>query len=230
MPPQTAALQPELVGIADLNPHPRNYRKHPPEQIQQIIASIRQHGFYRNIVVTKQGNFILAGHGVVQSARQDGHTHVPVIWLDLDPYSAPALKILTGDNELSNGAEDDERQLAEILRDIGKSDTLNGTGYDENQLVNLVFTTSMRSEIKNLDEAKLWAGLPAYDRQGNPIRLVLTFPSEAERERFVVESKISVRKKEERCWSAWWPDKPRARRKDLIWEAADEKDRVESGS
>lgn len=213
-----AALKPELVPIADLKPHPRNYRKHPPEQIQQIIASLNQHGFYRNIVATRQGSFILAGHGVVQAARQGGYTEVPVIWLDLDPYSPEALKVLIGDNELSNLAEDDDRLLAETLKEIMQSDSLNGTGYDENQLVNLVFTTTRRTEIKDIDEARLWVGLPGYERQGNPIRLVLTFPSEADRVRFVEEHKISIRKKEERCWSAFWPDRPRARPRDLIWE------------
>lgn len=213
-----AALAPRLVSIADLSPHPRNYRKHPAEQIQQIIASIRQFGFYRNVVATKQGNFILAGHGVVQAARQDGHTQVPVILLDLDPFSAAALKILAGDNELSNLAQDDERMLAEILKDVMKDESLAGTGYNEDQLVNLIFTSTSRAEFASPDDARLWAGLPVYERQDNPIRLIVTFPTMEDRESFVGDHKISIRKKEERCWSAHWPNRPRAHPGDLLFE------------
>ena len=53
----------EQFSPDQLKPHPRNYRDHPQDQIDHLIQSIRENGFYRNVVVAND-NTILAGHGV----------------------------------------------------------------------------------------------------------------------------------------------------------------------
>lgn len=116
--------------IAKLIPHPRNYRSHPQEQIDHIRASLREHGFYRNVVATSDLT-ILAGHGVVMAAEQEGMTSVPVIVIDTKPDSAQALKILAGDNFVAQMSEDDDAALRDILADLKVSDDLLGTGFDE---------------------------------------------------------------------------------------------------
>lgn len=70
-------MKTELVALSKLKPHPRNYRKHPADQLAHIKASIKQHGFYRNVVVAKDDT-ILAGHGVVQAAKEMKVKQVPV--------------------------------------------------------------------------------------------------------------------------------------------------------
>jgi ParB-like chromosome segregation protein Spo0J len=52
----------EQASLTDLKPHPRNYRTHSDDQLKHLIQSIKEHGFYRNVVVIKDGT-ILAGHG-----------------------------------------------------------------------------------------------------------------------------------------------------------------------
>lgn len=118
--------------ISATKPHPRNYRRHPDAQIEHIRASLRQHGFYRNVVLARDGT-ILAGHGVVEAARREGLEEVPALYLDLDPDSPAALKILAADNELGRFAEDDRGGLGEILRQVAEIDVegLLGTGYDQ---------------------------------------------------------------------------------------------------
>jgi ParB-like chromosome segregation protein Spo0J len=96
------------VPIGDLKPHPRNYQKHPADQLKHIQASIAAHGYYRNIVVARD-NTILAGHGVVEASRAMGKKRVPVVRLDVAPDDPRALKVLTSDNEISNLAEVDDR-------------------------------------------------------------------------------------------------------------------------
>ena len=54
----------ETIDIEKLIPHPDNYKEHPDQQLDHIIRSIEDHGFYRNVVIAKD-NTILAGHGVV---------------------------------------------------------------------------------------------------------------------------------------------------------------------
>jgi ParB-like chromosome segregation protein Spo0J len=140
------------VSVSELRRHPRNYRQHPKEQLDHLIKSIKEHGFYRNVVVANDGT-ILAGHGVVEAAEILGMTEVPVIQLSVGPEDPKALKILTGDNELSRVAGIDDRLLADILRDVkeGAVDGLEGTGYDEKMLANLVFMT--RTEFEAFDAA-----------------------------------------------------------------------------
>ena len=103
----------ETIEVGKLKPHPRNYKEHPEQQLEHIIKSIEEHGFYRNIVVAKD-NTILAGHGVVQASKLMGKQKVPVIRLDIDSDSTQALKVLTSDNEIGNLAMVDDRQLSEV--------------------------------------------------------------------------------------------------------------------
>ena len=131
----------EHVPVDMLKPHPRNYKTHPDEQIDHIMRSIEEHGFYRNVVIARD-NTILAGHGIVEAVRKMGSVEtVPVIRLDLDPDDPRALKVLTGDNELGKVAETDLRGLSEVLRDVFKADDLNGTGFDAQSLAALVMVS-----------------------------------------------------------------------------------------
>jgi DNA modification methylase len=121
----------ERVAIADLRPHPRNYLAHPPAQLDHLRQSIDEHGIYRNVVIARDGT-LLAGHGVVQAAQQQGYTHVSVKRLDVDPESDQALKVLVGDNELARLRLADDALLVGLLEQIGRDDptALLGTGFD----------------------------------------------------------------------------------------------------
>lgn len=119
-----------LTPIASLTPHPRNYRDHPPEQIEHIAASIREHGFYRNVVATHDGT-ILAGHGAVEAARSVGLDEIPVVRVPFDPDSPAALKLLAADNTLGLFASDDHAALADLLGDVDTGVGLIGTGFPD---------------------------------------------------------------------------------------------------
>src|SRR5499427_8731227 len=88
-----AIREPELVNVADLKAHPRNYRTHPDAQIQHLIASFRAFGVLPTIVVARDGT-ILGGHGVWITAQRLGVTRLLATRLDLDPASAEALKLV----------------------------------------------------------------------------------------------------------------------------------------
>lgn len=200
----------EVVDRATLKPHPRNYRRHPEDQLRHIARSIQEHGFYRAVVVARD-NTILAGHGLVEAADRVGVTRIPVCRLDLDPDSPAALKVLTGDNELGKLAEVNDRALTEILRDIAKVDVegLVGTGFDEKMLAALVFVTRPAAEIQSFDAAAEWVGMPEYETGGTPVRLVITFTSEADREKLVKQCDFRIDKVAGQTWSTRWPFTPR---------------------
>lgn len=200
----------ETVAIADLKSHPRNYRQHPADQLEHIITSINEHGFYRNVVIARD-NTILAGHDVVKACQQIGLDSVPVVRLDVDPESPQALKVLTGDNEISHLGEIDDRLLSELLKEIKDFDPVGllGTGYDEMMLANLVMVTRPASEIADINEAAQWVGMPEYEGgEGYPnaSKVVVNFRNEIDRAEFARVLGITMTGKTD---TTWWPAKER---------------------
>lgn len=198
----------EVVALADLKPHPRNYRTHPPDQLAHIIKSIEEHGVYRNVVVA-QDYTILAGHGVCKALAQMGRDQVPVLRLPIAPDSPQALKVLAGDNEIGHLAQVDDRLFTEILKEVKELDSLLGTGFDEMMLANLVYVTRPEGEIGDRDQAAEWAGagMPDYADGGIPFKLTISFRTKEDRLRFIAEHGLRVRTQGETalCWMTWWP-------------------------
>src|SRR5262245_29411635 len=95
--PALDTLPLEIVPLADLRPHPRNYQDHPDDQLAHLRSSLQTHGWYKNVVVADD-NTILAGHGIIKAALQLGVTHAPVRRLPLTPDHPDALKLVVGDN------------------------------------------------------------------------------------------------------------------------------------
>jgi len=193
------------TAVADLRPHPRNYRRHPEDQLAHIEASIRQHGLYRNIVAARDGT-ILAGHGVVEAARRLGVETVPVIRLDVGPEDPLALKVLAGDNQIGQLAEVDDRALTEMLGELADLGQLLGTGYDEAMLANLLFVTRPATEIRDHDEAAHYVGMPEFEPEPKRITLVLCFDTEEQRQELADKLDLVIAKKQLGLWTAWWPE------------------------
>jgi ParB-like nuclease domain len=206
--PDLEILAAETVPLADLRPHPKNYRIHPPDQIAHIAHSLEEFGQYRNVVVARDLT-ILAGHGVVAAAATLNWRELTVVRIDLDPADPKALKVLAGDNELGHLAEIDDRQLAEHLRVLASNDDLLGTGYDETMLANLVYVTRAAGEIATLDAAAHWAGLPGFEASANDRLLVLHFETDKERDEAIGKLGVTISKKTRDTWSAYYPPRPR---------------------
>jgi ParB-like nuclease family protein len=216
-----SSLAVEWVSVAALKPHPRNYRTHPEDQLEHIIKSIETHGFYRNIVVARD-NTILAGHGVTEAAKKMGRAQVPVIRLDVGPDDPSALKVIAGDNEIGRLGEVDDRALTDLLKEIASSGdaALLGTGFDEQQLAALVFTTRPFSELATLDEASEWVGMPSYEEGGTNFKLVMNFKTAEDREEFLKKYKIRVDKNAVKgnTTSTRWPWTDRENRANVRFE------------
>src|SRR5215216_2816714 len=75
----------EMWPIGQLRPYERNSRRHSPQQIEQIAASIRQWGWTMPILAADDG-MVLAGHGRLAAGKLLGFTQVQVIvargWTD----------------------------------------------------------------------------------------------------------------------------------------------------
>ncbi len=123
----------ETVPVADLKHHPKN-----PNQGDQgaIYESIKRTGFYGAVIVQRSTGFILAGNHRVRAARDAGITEVPVIYVDVD--DEVATRILLADNRLASLAMQDQEQLRELLIDLAEGKGLEGTGYDGDDLDQLI--------------------------------------------------------------------------------------------
>lgn len=198
----------EHLSVGDLKPHPKNYKQHPDEQLVHIAESIREHGFYRNVVIARD-NVILAGHGVVQAVAKLGMFAplVPCLRLDIASDDPRALKLLVGDNEIGKLGETNDRTLTGILRELMSNGDLLGTGYDEQTSAMLVFVSRPIEEIEDKNEAAEWIGMPEFDVGEKLYRLNVMFRSQEERDAFIdqLAIKISDRNRDGTIVSGWWP-------------------------
>lgn len=193
----------ERVDPAGLRPHPRNYRHHPAAQLEHLRESLRSHGAYRNVVIAADGT-ILAGHGVVAAALAEGMTELPVVRLPLEPDSPRALQVLAGDNELTRLAEVDQRELTDILAELGGDDLLLGTGFDQDELARLLLVH--HDEITSAEADEMWRGMPAFSSdEDHRLSVTVNFANAEDRADFARRLDVPVERLTTRFW---WPARP----------------------
>ncbi|MEU1015325.1 ParB/RepB/Spo0J family partition protein [Streptomyces sp. NPDC005898] len=140
-----ASLADLAVPVDELVPYHRNPRT---GDVDSISESLSTHGQYRAIVVnrgtlTGRPNEILAGNHTYKAAKQLGWAQIAVTWLDVDDEAAA--KIVVVDNRTSDLAGYDTLLLADILQDLPD---LKGTGYDQDQLDQLLDETALPEPIE----------------------------------------------------------------------------------
>lgn len=108
-----------VIPLGLLTPHPRNYRQHPDGQIQKLVASLKRFGQGRSIVVQDgpESYLIVAGHGIVEAARQLRYSELRADILPADWTSEQVDGYLVADNLHSQDAQDDDAVLAALLQE-----------------------------------------------------------------------------------------------------------------
>ena len=109
--------------------NPRNYRRHPEAQIAALRANLSRHGQQKPVVI-RSDDTILAGHALVEAARQSGWSEIGIRVYD---GTAPDA-FLVDDNESVRLAEDDDQALAGLLRERMEAGTLDSTGWGEDEV------------------------------------------------------------------------------------------------
>jgi len=207
----------EQCSVMELKPHPRNYRQHTEDQIEHIKQSIKDHGFYRNVVVAND-NTILAGHGVVKAAKELNMTTIPVVRLKVSPEDAQALKLLAADNYIQHLSFDDDRMLTDLLKEVSSEEGLLGTGFDDVSLAAYAMITRSADEIEDFDAALEWAeaGMPEFenpkemDEFSKEAYANIKFPTAEHREEWVekatkADPELVETIRRQNNWSLRWP-------------------------
>lgn len=150
-----------MVPIARLKPYQKNSRTHSPEQIKQVVASIREFGWTNPVLINSEG-VILAGHARVQAAKQLDLTDVPCISLD-GLTEAQARAYIIADNKLALNAEWDTELLKLELLDLKNLDfDLELLGFSEKELAG--YLQPPKEERSTEGES---CAIPAVSKPGN---------------------------------------------------------------
>jgi len=146
----------KLVPVDRLVPYANNARTHSPEQITKLRSSLREFGFI-NPVIIDHNNSIIAGHGRIMAAKEEGIKEVPCVFVD-HLTDAQKKAYILADNRMAMDAGWDEELLRIELEGLQAADfDLALTGFDDKELADL-FKADTESEVQD-DDFDLTAAL-----------------------------------------------------------------------
>ena len=126
----------QLVPIAKLVPYVNNARTHSPEQIKKLRSSLREFGFINPVIIDREYG-VIAGHGRILAAKEEGIREVPCVFAD-HLTEAQKKAYIIADNRMAMDAGWDEELLRveiEALQGMDFDPLL--TGFDEKELAAL---------------------------------------------------------------------------------------------
>ena len=126
----------QLVPIAKLVPYVNNARTHSTEQIKKLRSSLREFGFINPVIIDRDYG-VIAGHGRILAAKEEGIKEVPCIFAD-HLTEAQKKAYIIADNRMAMDAGWDEELLRveiEALQGMDFDPLL--TGFDEKELAAL---------------------------------------------------------------------------------------------
>ncbi len=126
----------QLVPIGKLVPYVNNARTHSPEQINKLRSSLREFGFINPVIIDRDFG-VIAGHGRILAAKEEGITEVPCVFAD-HLTEAQKKAYIIADNRMAMDAGWDEELLrVEIEALQAEAFDLSLTGFDEKELSDL---------------------------------------------------------------------------------------------
>lgn len=123
----------QLVDINKLIPYVNNARTHNAQQINKLRSSLREFGFINPVIIDRGFN-VIAGHGRIMAAKEEGINEVPCVFVD---YLTEAQKkaYILADNRMAMDAGWDEELLKVEIEALQAEDfDLSLTGFDESEL------------------------------------------------------------------------------------------------
>ena len=154
----------QLISVEKLIPYVNNARTHSKEQILKLRSSLREFGFINPILIDRNYN-VLAGHGRLMAAKEEGISEVPCVYVDHLTEAQKKAYVLA-DNRMALDAGWDEELLSvemSELQELGFD--LELTGFDEKEIADLFATDDEAKE----DDFDVGAELkqPCFSRMGD---------------------------------------------------------------
>ena len=126
-----------------------NARTHSAEQVMKLRSSLREFGFINPVIIDREYN-VIAGHGRIMAAKEEGIKEVPCVFVD---YLTEAQKkaYILADNRMAMDAGWDEELLRIEIEALQSEDFDIGlTGFDESEIADL-FGSDDTSGVKDDD-------------------------------------------------------------------------------
>ena len=137
----------QMVAVSKLVPYVNNARTHSAEQIMKLRSSLREFGFINPVIIDSDYN-VIAGHGRIMAAKEEGLKEVPCVLVDYLTESQKKAYILSDNRMAMDAGWDEELLRIEIESLQADGFDIGFTGFDENELADL-FGTDDTSDIKD---------------------------------------------------------------------------------
>ena len=87
-PAKGAALRNRITGtgevaVSELVKNPKNWRKHPPNQLSALEGLLSEVGWVQNVIVNRTTGNLIDGHARVAIAEKHGEQRIPVVYVEL---------------------------------------------------------------------------------------------------------------------------------------------------
>ena len=139
----------QLVAVGKLIPYVNNARTHSPEQLTKLRSSLREFGFINPVIIDREFN-VIAGHGRIAAAKEEGMEEVPCVFVD---YLTEAQKkaYILADNRMALDAGWDEELLRIEIESLQGADfDVSLTGFGEDEIADL-FAGDGEKDVKDDD-------------------------------------------------------------------------------
>lgn len=126
----------EMVKVSELIPYVNNARTHSQEQVNKLRSSLREFGFVNPVIIDQDKN-VIAGHGRLMAAKEEGITEVPCVLVDYLTEAQKKAYILADNRYAQDAGWDEELLRLEIEALEGMDFDVSLTGFNEDEISDL---------------------------------------------------------------------------------------------
>jgi len=145
----------QMVKVSELIPYVNNARTHSQEQVNKLRSSLREFGFVNPVIIDQDKN-VIAGHGRLMAAKEEGITEVPCVLVDYLTEAQKKAYILADNRYAQDAGWDEELLRLEIEALEGMDFDVSLTGFNEDEISDLfagVDTSGTQDDDFDLSDA-----------------------------------------------------------------------------
>ena len=127
----------KMVSTSKLIPYVNNARTHSQEQVNKLRGSLREFGFINPVIIDSDFN-VIAGHGRLMAAKEEGIEEVPCVLVDYLTEAQKKAYILADNRYAQDAGWDEELLRLEIESLEGMDFDVSLTGFDDQEIADLL--------------------------------------------------------------------------------------------
>ena len=148
---KTTTTDMRLVPIDKLVPYVNNARTHSADQIMKLRSSLREFGFINPVIIDRDCG-VIAGHGRLMAAKEEGFTEVPCVLADHLTEAQKKAYILADNRYAQDAGWDEEMLRVEIEALQGMNFDVALTGFEDTEIADLFAKDEDEVQEDDFDE------------------------------------------------------------------------------